>query len=237
MLLATGLYNNIFVNPLLTKNSNIMVKAVIIIIFNLFSLVTYCQPRNFIGGMFFCANGVQIEGGNSSNYWYNSNGSIFGGGGLSTGLSVKHYLKNWYYFNIDLRYIQKGSLFTYFDQNTSQYTEFLRLNYMEIPISFGYQLNTKKTKYFIESGFAYAKLFSSKGNINEFVNRYGNINAEYFKDYDISWFSSLKTPVNRKSKKNLLLGLRFSYSLFTIHEYYDLKNMVYGLQLDYIFNN
>jgi len=213
-----------------------MVKAVIILIFNLYSVLIYCQPRYFIGGMFFSANEVQIEGG-SSIYWYNSNGSIFGGGGLSTGLSVKHYLQNWYYFNIDLRYIQKGSLFTYFDQNTTQYTEFLRLNYMEIPISFGYQLNTKKAKYFIESGFAYAKLFSSKGNINEFVNRYGKINAENFKDYDISWFSSLKIPVNINSKENLLLGLRFSYSLFTIHEYYNLKNMVYGLQLDYIFKN
>ncbi|MBI9067261.1 MAG: outer membrane beta-barrel protein [Salinivirgaceae bacterium] len=214
-----------------------MVKAVIILIFNFYSVLIYCQPRNFIGGIFFNANGIQIEGNNSSIYWQNSNGSIMGGGGLSTGLSVKHYLLNWYYFNIELRYIQKGSVFAYLDPYATPYSEFLRLNYMELPISFGYQLNTKKTKYFIESGFAYAKLFSSKGNINEFVNRYGKINAEYFKDYDISWFSSLKFPVNRKSKENLLLGLRFSYSLFTIHEYYNLKNMVYGLQLDYIFNN
>jgi hypothetical protein len=212
-----------------------MLKAVIILIFNFYSILIFCQHHDFVGGIFFNANGIEIEG--KGTFWPNSNGSITGCVGLSAGLSVKHYLRNWYYFNIELRYIQKGSEFEFIDPYGTFYYELLRLNYMEIPILYGYQLNFKKTNCFIESGFAYAKLFSSKGNINEFVNRFGTINSENFKDYDISWIGSLKYPINKKNKGNLLLGLRFSYSLFTIHRVYKIKNMVYGLQMDYKFNN
>jgi len=213
-----------------------MLKAVIIFIFNFYSVLIFCQPRYFIGGIFFNANGMHVEDDNSI-YWQNTNGTIWGGGGLSAGLSVKHYLHKWYYFNLELRYIQKGSVYEYLNQYAAPSFEVLRFNYIELPIAIGYKLKTDKNNYFIESGFAFAKLFSSKVKINEFSYRNGTANAEYFKDYDISWFSSLKFPLNRKGKENLLLGLRFSYSLFTIHEYYKLKNMVYGLQVDYIFNN
>ncbi|MCK9499524.1 MAG: PorT family protein [Bacteroidales bacterium] len=212
-----------------------MLKVVIIIIFNFYSLIIFSQQDNFIGGILFNVNGIQIEG--NDTFWPNSNGSITGGVGLSTGLSVQHYLLKRYYFNFEIRYIQKGSVFAFLDQSATTYSEILRLNYMELPVSLGYQLKIKNKKYFIETGFAYAKLFSSKGNINEFVNRFGTINSENFNDYDISWFSSLKYPINKKNKGNLLLGLRFSYSLFTIHRDYKLKNMVYGLQMDYKFNN
>jgi hypothetical protein len=213
-----------------------MFKPVITITFCFISIISYCQPRNFIGGIFFNANGIHIVGDDNA-YWQNSNGKIWGGGGLSAGLSVKHYLNKKYYFNLELRYIQKGSVYEYLNQYATQSFEVLRLNYMELPVSVGYKLKTNKKNYFIEFGFAYAKLFSSKVKMNDFAYRTGITNAESFKDYDISWFSSFKFPLNKKGKENLLFGLRFSHSLFTIHEYYKLKNMVYGLQIDYMFNN
>lgn len=211
-----------------------MLKVVIIFVFNFYSFLIFSQQNNFIGGILFNVNGIQIEG--NDTFWPNSNGSIRGGVGLSTGLSVQHYLLKKYYFNFEIRYIQKGSKFHYLDPYAPSYSELLRLNYIELPFSLGNQFIIRKKDFFIETGFAYAKLFSSKGNINEFVNRFGTINSENFKDYDISWFSSLKYPINNKNRGNLLLGLRFSYSLFTIHSNYKLKNMVYGLQLDYKFN-
>ena len=213
-----------------------MFKAISFLIFNFFTISLFCQPNYFIGGIFFSANGMHIVGDDDA-FWQNSNGKIWGGGGLSTGLSVKHYLGKKYYLNLELRYIQKGSVYEYLNQYASQSFELLRLNYMELPVSIGYKLKTDKNDYFIETGFAYAKLFLSKVKMNEFAYRTGITNAESFKNYDISWFSSFKFPLNKKGNQNLLFGLRFSHSLFTIHEYYKLKNMVYGLQIDYMLNN
>lgn len=213
-----------------------MLKLAILYVFSFVTISIFCQPHHFIGGIFFNANGIHIVG-DDNTYWQNSNGTIWGGGGLSAGLSVKHYFNKKYYLNLELRYIQKGSVYEYLNQYATQFFEVLRLNYMELPVSVGYKLKTNKRNYFIESGFAYAKLFSSKVKMNDFAYRTGITNAESFKDYDISWFSSFKFPLKKKGKENLLFGLRFSHSLFTIHEYYKLKNMVYGLQIDYIFNN
>lgn len=213
-----------------------MLKLAILCVFSFASVSIFCQPHHFIGGIFFNANGIHLEGDNDI-YWQNSNGIMLGAGGLSTGLSVKHYLHKKYYINLEIRYIQKGSVYEYVNPYTTRNFEFLRLNYMELPVSIGYKLQTYKINFFIESGFAYAKLFSSKVKINEYAYLTGISNAEFFKDYDISWFTCFKYPLNKKGKENLLFGLRFSYSLFTIHEYDKLKNMVYGLQMDYIFNN
>ena len=213
-----------------------MLKLAILCVISFVNVSIFCQPGRFIGGIFFNANGIQVEGDNQI-YWKNSNGKIWGGGGLSAGLSVKHYLHKKYYLNLELRYIQKGSVYEYINQYATQSFDVLRLNYLELPVSFGYRLKTDKRNYFIETGFAYGKLFSSKVKINEFAYRTGASNAEYFKDYDISWFSCFKFPLNKKGKDNLLFGLRFSHSLLTIHEYYKLMNMVYGLQMDYIFRN
>lgn len=212
-----------------------MFKAVLILFLNVYSVVVFAQPHPFIGGIFFNANGMQIEGDNGM-YWNNTNGTIWGGGGISAGLLVKHYVKKRYFFTLEIRYIQKGSVYEYLNQYATPSFELLQLNYMELPVSVGYELTTNNNKYYIESGFAYAKLFSSKVKINEFAQRSGTSNASFFKEYDVSWFSSLKFPLNKKGNKNLLFGLRLSYSFFTIHHYYTLKNMVYGLQFDYIFN-
>ncbi|MFW5721339.1 MAG: outer membrane beta-barrel protein, partial [Bacteroidota bacterium] len=182
-----------------------MLKIAILCVSSFVSYSIFCQPHHFIGGIFFNANGIHVEGDNKI-YWQNSNGKIWGGGGLSAGLSIKHYLHKKYYLNLELRYIQKGSVYEYLNQYATQSFEVLRLNYMELPVSVGYKLKTNKKNHFIESGFAYAKLFSSKVKMNDFAYRTGITNAESFKDYDISWFSSFKFPLNKKGKENLLFG-------------------------------
>ncbi|MBI9067304.1 MAG: outer membrane beta-barrel protein [Salinivirgaceae bacterium] len=212
-----------------------MLKAVIILIFNFYPVFMFCQSNYFIGGIFFNVNGIHLEG-NNDIYWQNSNGRTLGAGGLSAGLSVKHYLNKKYYFKLEIRYVQKGSVYEYFNPYTTRSFEVLRLNYMEIPASIGYKFQVYKRTLFFESGFAYAKLFSSEKKINEYAILTNIENAESFKDTDISWFTCVKFPINKIENK-ILLGLRFSYSLFTIHEYDKLKNIVYGIQMDYKFNN
>jgi hypothetical protein len=213
-----------------------MLKAVIILIFNFYTVLTFCQSNYFIGGIFFNVNGIHLEG-NNDIYWQNSNGRTLGAGGLSAGLSVNHYLHKKYYINLEIRFMQKGSVYEYFILDTTRFFEVLRLNYMEVPISIGYKFKIYKRSFFIESGFAYGKLFSSEEKINEYAKLTNISNAEFFKDSDISWFTCIKYPLNKTRRKNLILGLRFAYSLFTIHKYDNLNSMVYGLQMDYKFNN
>ena len=212
-----------------------MLKSVIIIIFYFNTFFVFCQPKNFVGGMFLNFNEIYLVGGNDT-YWQETNGYISGAIGLSTGLSVNRYLNNNYFFNFEIRYVQKGSIYEYHIHDTTRFLEVLRLNYIEVPISIGYKWNIHKRDIFIESGFAYAKLFSSEKKIIEYAMLTNISNAEHFKKTDITWFTCVKYPINIK-KKNIFLGLRFSYSLFTIHEHDNLNNMVYGLQIDYKFKD
>ncbi len=205
-----------------------------IFIFSLVAVSGHSQTSRFTGGVFLNLNGIQIEG-ESNNYWQNFNGSVYGGGGLSAGLSVRYSRDQKNYFNLELRYIQKGSVYAFSSRYGTKSFEVLRLNYVEVPVSYGHELNYGKRNFSAESGFAFAKLFMSEVTMNEFVSRTGSADARYFKDYDFSWFSMLEFPLFRKRTERLLLGLRFSYSLLTVHEYYKLRNMVYGLQLDYLF--
>lgn len=208
----------------------------IIISLSLISSLCYSQTRHFIGGIFFNANGMEVKGQNTI-FWQDTNGTIWGGGGFSTGLNVKRYLNKTLYLNLELRYIQKGSVYEFTNQYATQSYETLRLNYTELPLSIGYKLSTNRTNYFLETGFAYAKLFSSKLNISELADRSGDLAIQDFRDYDFSWIASFKFPLNKYGKENILLGLRFSYSLFSIHDQYKLANMVYGIQIDYLFKN
>jgi hypothetical protein len=66
----------------------------------------------------------------------------------------------------------------------------------------------------------------------QLIERVKTPNAEYFKDNDFPWVLNLKFALNRRN--NLLLGFRTEYSLFTIHKYYNLHNLDYGVELDYL---
>jgi len=191
---------------------NLILKFTTIFFLGAYSIFCQGQLQNhFIGGVFFNANGIHVEGENN-NFWQNSGGTIWGGGGLSTGLYVKRYLHKKTYLDLEIRYIQKGSVYDYINQYSAQSHKVLRLNYLELPVLIGYMLKTNKNKYFIESGIACARLFSSKLNILDFVNSSGYINAEDFKDYDLSWISTFKFPLNKK--KQTQTSFWYSFLIF-----------------------
>jgi hypothetical protein len=194
------------------------------------------QSNKFIGGVFFNANGIHIVGDDRS-FWQSSSGSRWGGGGISGGVNVKRYIDKNIYYTIELRYIQKGGIYLYINDYGTESLDLLRLNYIEIPVLLGFTFKRNKKDYMLETGPGFAQLFSSKLKINEFVNRNVYPEAQKFKKQDLSWIGCFKFPLNQKGKRNILFGLRFSYSLFSIHQNHKLKNMVYGIQLDYIFNS
>ena len=207
----------------------------ILILFVLFlsGLNLFAQTNNFVAGIFFNANGIHFEGDNQI-FWQTPNGNIAGSGGLSGGISVKRNLSEKIYLEMELRYIQKGSVFEYGNDFGTRSVETMRINYVEIPILIGLSFQINKKDFLVENGLGYAKQISSEIHINKHTSQNEFSNIDNFRDDDFSWIGSLKFPANQKKKNNLLLGLRTSYSLKSIHNNYNLRNLIYGVQVEYL---
>jgi len=197
----------------------------------LFTQKTHAQAKSFNGGVFFNTNGIHFSG-DSEIFWQGPNGKVWGGGGLSGGIYVTRNFSESFYFGLELRYVQKGSVFEYGNEFGTRSVETMRINYAEIPVMIGYEFKTPKRLFSIETGMAFARQISSDLNLN-LLSREDEISKiDQFKTNDLSWVTSFKIPINKK--ENLLLGIRNSVSLQSIHNYYHLRNWVYGIQLDYL---
>ncbi len=60
-----------------------------------------------------------------------------------------------------------------------------------------------------------------------------NINED-FNDFDISWIGIFKWSMNPKAAKNVFLGFRFEHSILSIHELWNLYNINWGVQFEYV---
>ena len=141
------------------------------------------------------------------------------------------------YIKMEMCYIQKGSSYTF----PNQYRENLRLNYFEIPLLWShcfYFHNHKQYLYF-ETGLAFSTLFLSSRQISSYVEQSQNPNAPNFKKVDIPSIVTIKVPLILRGDKNLLLGIRLSYSPFSIHNDFKtngIQYFSYGIQIDYLLN-
>lgn len=191
------------------------------------------QNKGFVVGTFVGFYGVHING-ETGSFYSSNNGIFWGTGGYSLGLNVKHDISKKAFLAFELRYSKKGSIYEYVSIYGTQAYEYIRLDYLELPFLIGVKLNLKNKYLIAETGFSYARLFSSKMEVDEFNNWNTDDKLNGFKQNDVSWIANLKYPIV-KSKK-LLLGFRFSYSLVSIHSNYKLYNMDYGVELYYLFN-
>lgn len=208
------------------------------ILFICTSLYVNAQQSRFSGGLLLNINGIELKGKDEAHYWNaNRSGKEIGGTmGVSAGLFVKHDITKKFFSTMELRYISKGSIYGFTSLVSTQSFETLYLNYIELPVLIGYKIKPAIRTWYFESGLAYAILISSNIEANDLVNRIGTPNANSFKETDISWMGSLKFPLVRKWKEHLLLGLRVSRSIISIHNYYKLYNFDYGVEINYRFN-
>jgi outer membrane protein with beta-barrel domain len=204
----------------------------IIIIFTINSS-TISQNRDFIVGSIIGLYGVHIEG-EIMEVYSSSNGELSGPCGLSIGLNVKRNFSNNIFGAFELRYISKGSIFEFISNYGTPIYEVIRLNYIEIPILFGTKINLGKKYLLFETGLSYARWINSKMLVSDLKKWDTSGEISNFKENDISWIANLKYPIAKSEK--LLLGLRFSYSLLSIHSVYKLYNMNYGIEFYYLFN-
>jgi hypothetical protein len=191
------------------------------------------QDKEFIVGIALGFYGVHITG-DIDKMYSSTNGDISGTGGLSFGLNVKHNFSKSIYGAFEIRYSQKGSIYRFTTSYGTNAFERIYLNYIEIPVLCGLKINLKKKSLLAETGFAYARLVSSKMSVSD-LNQWDNSNQMAgFKKNVFSWVANLKYPIIKSQK--LLAGFRFSYSLASIHSYHKLRNLDYGIELYYLFN-
>jgi hypothetical protein len=197
------------------------------------SSVVRSQNKEFIVGAVIGFYGIEIKG-DIKNMYSPTHGKVWGTGALSAGLNVKHNFSKIIYGALEIRYIHKGSIYEFISNEGSRAFESIRLNYFEIPVSIGFTIKLKKKHLLIETGFAYARMFSSKMLLSSLNPWDYSSKLKNFKKDDISWTAGIKYPIIKSEK--LLLGIRFSYSLFSIHSLYKLRNMDYGIEFYYLFN-
>jgi hypothetical protein len=204
-----------------------------IVAFFTMTFLIRAQNNEFLVGAVIGFYGIENKGDIKSMY-SQSNGTISGTGGFSFGLNVKHDFSKNIYSALELRYIRKGSIYTFITTFGTMSWESIKLNYIEIPLLAGLRINLKKKPLFVETGIAYAMVLSSKVLVSELNFWDSSAEQNNFKKKDISWVANVKYPIIKSRK--LLMGLRFSYSMFSIHSFCKLYNMDYGAELYYLFN-
>ncbi|MFA6401915.1 MAG: outer membrane beta-barrel protein [Salinivirgaceae bacterium] len=200
-----------------------------------FPLFLNAQHDRFIGGALFSLNGIGLLG-ETGPFWDSPKTKEGAGhGGISAGLFVKREFTQKIYAAFELRYSSKGSIYQYQNQYGSQQFESLYLDYLELPLLFGYKMKTEKRTYFLETGVAFARLMASKVEFNEEFYRTGTPTTSGFKKSDFIWIGSVKFSPVKKWKEHFLMGVSVSTSIIPINEYYKIYNLEYGLEFNYAF--
>lgn len=208
-----------------------MKERLFILFLFLSNLSLHAQDHVFRPGILLNFNGIHIEGDNTA-FWNSSDGTIWGTGGVSVGGFVTYDTYKKIIGTLELRYIRKGGLYEFINDWGQREFESLNLKYIEMPILIGFKGKTKKLSYQLETGFGIARLINSELLYDEITERIKTPNAADFKKYDFSWIADFKFNLNKSN--TLLFGLRFEYSILSVHNTYNLHNMVYGVELDYL---
>ncbi|HBX53170.1 MAG: hypothetical protein A2275_17610 [Bacteroidetes bacterium RIFOXYA12_FULL_35_11] len=196
----------------------------------------FSQENDFSAGFMAGGNGIDIRG-KSYSFWRGTNNDTWGGLGISGGIFCERYLFKNFLAALQIRYIQKGSTYQFLNGFNETQREALRIQYIEVPVLVGYKFKPKEGKGYciVQAGIAYAQSISSKYIFNELAENTKKQEMENFKNKDLSIVASLKVPLNEPGKNNFFLGLTADWSLISIHKYYDLHNLCYGLELSYFF--
>jgi hypothetical protein len=211
-------------------------KAALSILFIFLFFYVNAQRNRFIGGILFDLNGIGLLG-NTGQFWHSSTENDGEGhGGISYGIFVKREFTKTIYLTFELRYSTKGSIYGFTSQYGTPAGEALYLNYIELPVLFGYKFKPNKKTYYLDCGFEFSKLIYSKIEANDQLSRIGTPGIKDFKKTDISYCCSLKFPLIRKWQENFLSGIRVTRSIRSIHKYCKIYNFEYGIEFNYVFN-
>lgn len=181
--------------------------AFICLFFFLITTNTFAQEKGFRGGILLGAVASQVDGDALSGFYK---------GGLQSGIFLTNRFGKKTGFQIEIKFIQKGSRTITFPSDsaasanlyTGRYYK-LRLNYVEVPLLLNFYL---KKKFMIETGLGFAYLF----NAREDVDGYGfAVPAPAFKKLDFPIYIG----VSYFPFEKFHLDFRYSYSTVAIRNH------------------
>ena len=190
----------------------------------IFSLSAFAQERKFVGGLLAGVNGIQIAG-DKEKKW--------GAGGVTAGVCVQKFVAKKLALQLELKYIQKGSIYPYVNDYGLQDWEVLRLHYIEIPLVVNYSVSKKTNFWYLQGGFAYANLFKKSFSETRMQMTNPPFLLEQYSDHDLSWIMGVGYMLNKGKLKRFSFLFRYSRSIIPIHEYLNHYNVVYGIALMY----
>jgi hypothetical protein len=195
------------------------------------------QKITFEGGVLLGIYGVDVTG-DKVGFWeydYKKSGIL----GISAGPFVKCHFNREVYGVLELRYSGKGTTYGYINQYFTQSFETIRFNYIEIPLLIGtrQKVNSDNQTYDLtfESGFAFARLFSSNLKYMDITRRPKIASLSGFKNFDVTWIAQVKFPCYFLKQDQFMLGFRIEHSIVSINTDFKLFNFGYGVELNYIF--
>jgi hypothetical protein len=168
-----------------------------IIILLLFSFISFSQ--SFKGGIFAGFSACQVDGDHLSG---------FRRAGLVAGAYTGHDLSPKLAWQLELKFIQKGSYQSLNPEANIQHTYDLRLNYVELPVLLKYKY---KRKLVFDAGPGFGYLAWHKEN-SENGPDYDPFNLYPFNKFEIS----LQIGGNYQLSKRIIINIRYLYSAVPI---------------------
>jgi hypothetical protein len=215
-----------------------MLRSAILISSLIYTLVFthtgFAQVNEFEFGTMLGFYGVHVQGETDKVYSTN-NGHEYGKGGISTGIRVQRDVSRSLHGALGLRYARKGSVYDFISSFGTKAFEVIKLDYLELPLTLGSKVYLGKTKpLLVEAGISYAVLLKSRILVSE-LNPWDPSNIENaFKHEEWGWHMSFKYAPFQSTP--IMLALRVTQSIGSIHTRYNLNNFTYGIELQYIFN-
>ncbi len=172
-------------------------------IFFIFFISFSLSAQKFNGGLMAGFTGSQVDGDTHGGYHK---------GGLLGGAFVNRVINDNFSWQLEMKFIQKGSHFVpdsaEFANNERVYR--LHLNYAEVPIMLNYHY---KKKFILSLGLGVGYLISFKEEWDG-VRLYEDSNR-FFQDYEISY----NFGISYKLTKKLYFSLSHSYSILPIRRH------------------
>jgi opacity protein-like surface antigen len=157
------------------------------------------QAQRFHGGVLAGITASQVDGDSYAG---------FNKIGFQGGVFVNTLFTDYFGAQLEIKYAGKGAQKSTSSEDPEVYK--LALHYLDLPVMINYTL---KKKVVFDLGIVPGYLFSKSGEDSG-----GPIPDDYmvdFKKMDLAWLMG----VNYKINKNLLVNIRYSYSLISIRDY------------------
>jgi hypothetical protein len=177
----------------------------IILLLAAFVLSLPLLAQKFDGGVLAGFNGSQVRGDVISNGFHKL--------GLVGGVWVRSNINDNYYWNLELKYSEKGSR-TIPTAKNNYYLYVYRLNYIDMPLSVGYQ---HKDYFSLFVGLSFNVLVNRSAK-----DSYGEIPlSKNLHNWETSFFTGIKVNfdhlVNQEWAKNFKLDFRYQFSAIPIY--------------------